>query len=293
MRPQTRGSLAILGSSLGYGTLAVLAKLALGRGVEVVPLLAWRFLIASAVLWGWVLLGGRRRPDRARAPGLVLLGGLYAGNSLAFMLGLDRIPASLASLVFFTYPAVTVLLARAWLGEALTRRRLGSLAATTVGCALTVGQGFAKVDAAGVALVLASVAILSVFIIASHGVLRDGPGPGGTALLLTVTGVLTALVALGSGGLGVPGDAGTIALLVALGIVATAIPVTLFLLGIQWVGPARAAIFSTLEPVVTIALATMVLNEHMTSVQLLGGVLILAGVVWLRLERNPAEDAPH
>ena len=293
MRSETRGTLAILGSSLGYGALAVLAKLALDRGVGVVPLLAWRFLIAGAFVWPVALLAGDGVPRRSNLGGVVGLGVLYAGNSLAFMAGLARIPASLASLIFFTYPAVTVLLARVWVGERLTPRRLTSLAMTTVGCSVIVGQGVSTLDGVGIFWVLVAVLIIACFIILSHGTLARVPPLGGTAVLLTTTAVILTSVGLARDGIGVPTDTTTLWLLAALGLASTAIPVTLFLLGIQWVGPARAAIFSTLEPTITVALAAGVLGERLTPIQLAGGALILVGVIWLRLERSPVEDAPH
>ena len=289
MTSETRGTLAIIGSSLGYGALAVLAKLAFDRGVGVVPLLAWRFLIATVTLWPLVFLSGRRLPDRGRVHRIAGLGTLYAVNSLAFMIGLERIPASLASLIFLTYPVVTVLLSRVWVGERLTRRRVGSLLVASAGCALIVGQGVATLDAAGIAWVLLAVLLIAGFIVSSHGIMAGVPPIGGIALLLTTTALVLAAFGLAGGGLAVPSDATTIGLLAALGIVSTAIPVTLFLLGIQWVGPARAAIFSTLEPLVTVGLAAVLLSERLSPLQTLGGALILGGVIWLRLERPPPE----
>lgn len=293
MMQETRGTLAIVGSSLGYGALAVLAKLAFDAGVGVLPLLAWRFVIGSALVWAFVLATRRPVPTGSNATGVIVLGVLYAGNSIAFMLGLERIPASLASLVFFTYPAVTVLLARLTAGEPLTVRRIVCLALATAGCALTVGQGMTGVDPRGVAWVLLGVLLISTFIVASHGVLSRVPPLGGTAVLLTATAVVFGLAALGGSGVGVPLEPRPLLLLAALGVASTAVPVTLFLLGIQWIGPGRAAILSTLEPIVTVALAALVLGEVLSSTQLLGGSLILTGVIWLRLERGPPAAEPH
>lgn len=293
MKPEARGTLAVVGSSLGYGALAVLAKLAFEAGVRVLPLLGWRFVIGSGLLWAFVLLTGRPVPVGRRATGVVLLGALYAGNSLAFMVGLERIPASLASLVFFTYPAVTVVMARFVSREPLTARRLLCLGLATAGCALTVGQGVTGADPTGVAWVLLGVLLISAFIVASHGVLSRVPPLGGTAVLLTTTAAVLGLAAMFVTGPGVPLEPRALLLLAALGIVSTAIPVTLFLLGIQWIGPGRAAILSTLEPVVTVSLAALVLDELMSPGQLLGGALILAGAIWLRLERGPPAAEPH
>ncbi len=293
MKPETRGTLAIVGSSLGYGALAVLAKLALEAGVGVLPLLTWRFLIGGALVWLFVLGTGRPAPPGARAAGAVGLGVLYAGNSFAFMIGLERLPASLASLVFFTYPAVTVLLARLLGTEPLSATRVLSLALATSGCALILGGGLTGVDPVGVAWVLLGVALISAFILASHPILSRVPPLGGTAVLLSTAAAVLGLAALATTGVGVPLAPRPVALLVALGLVSTAVPVTLFLLGIQWIGPGRASILSTMEPVVTVALAAIVLDERLSGGQLLGGALILAGVAWLRLERGPPDVEPH
>lgn len=293
MRTETKGTLAILGSSLGYGGLAVLGKVAFERGVDVVPMLAWRFLVAAAVLWCVTALLGRRYPRRERIGPILGLGLLYSGNSLAFMVGLDRIPASLASLVFFTYPVVVVLVSRIWLGERLSGRRIGSLLAATAGCALIVGQGFSTVDGVGILWILAAVALVAVFIVRSHVVLAEVPAIGGTAILLTATAAIMLAAGLVRGGLGVPTDATTLLVIAGLGLTSTAIPVTLFLLGIQWIGPAKASIFSTLEPLITVLLAMALLDERLFPLQILGGAMILGGVIWLRLEPAGIEDTPH
>ncbi len=290
MRPELRGTLAILCSSLGYATLPVIGKLALDAGVEVLPLLAWRFLIGAALVWGVVAIARRPLPGREVRRPLLALGALYATNSLAFMIGLDRVSASLASLVFFTYPAVTVLLARAILGEALTARRLGSLLLASVGCGLTVGLGARGGDAVGVIWILLAVALIAVFIVSSHPVLERSPELGGSATLMTATAIILTAATLATGSLAIEGGLRVVVYVVLLGLLSTALPVTLFLIGIKLIGPGRAAIFSTMEPAFTVLLAAIVLGERLAPVQLAGGILIISAVVWLRLERPLPEE---
>ncbi|WP_419948288.1 DMT family transporter [Candidatus Palauibacter sp.] len=293
MRNITRGLLVVFLASLGYGALPVLAKLALAEGVDVLPLLAWRFVLGSALVWTFVLVAGRPRPPRGRVAGLCLLGVLYAVNAVCYMLGLERLPASLATLVFFTYPAVTVVLARVWVGERLTRRRLTALGLATAGCALTVGTGVGSGDLLGVGLILLSVVLLAAWIVRSHAVLRGLPPVSSTATVITSTAVAIALAGLLTGGLGVPLAPAPLALLAAIGLFSTAVPITAFLIGIQWIGPARAAIAATFEPVVALTLAAFILGDRLSGGQWLGAGLILAGVLWLRLERHPDPVDAH
>ena len=284
MRNITRGLLVVFLASLGYGALPIFAKLALAEGVGVLPLLAWRFLLGSGLLWIFVIATGRARPPRGRWISLVLLGLLYAFNAVCYMLGLDRLPASVATLVLFSYPAMTVLLARFRVGERLTPRRIAALVLTTVGCALTIGTGLGGSDPWGVGLVLLAVVFLAAWIVSSHGAFAGLPPISATATVLACTAVAISATGLATGGIGVPLAPAPLLLLGAIGLFSTAIPITAFLIGIQWIGPGRAATAATMEPAVTLALAAAVLGDRLSAGQWLGAVLILAGVISLRLE---------
>ena len=64
-------------------------------------------------------------------------------------------------------------------------------------------------------------------------------------------------------------------------LIATVIPVVMFLTGLEMIGPTNAAMLSTLEPVVTVLLAAWLFQERLTPVALLGGGLILIAVILL------------
>jgi drug/metabolite transporter (DMT)-like permease len=59
----------------------------------------------------------------------------------------------------------------------------------------------------------------------------------------------------------------------------TVVPIRAFLAGLSRIGPARAAVVSSLEVLVTIALAAAVLRERIGPRQWAGGALILGGVL--------------
>ena len=73
--------------------------------------------------------------------------------------------------------------------------------------------------------------------------------------------------------------------------VSTVLAVSAFFAGLRRVGPSEAAILSTFEPPVTVALAFVALGERLTVAQLFGGALVLAAVVLLQL-RPRAAAAP-
>jgi drug/metabolite transporter (DMT)-like permease len=81
------------------------------------------------------------------------------------------------------------------------------------------------------------------------------------------------------------------AAIAALVVITTLLPVVAFLSGLKRIGPTNAAMLSTLEPVVTVLLASWWLHETLTPVTLLGGGLILAAVLLVthgEVRRSPA-----
>ena len=74
-------------------------------------------------------------------------------------------------------------------------------------------------------------------------------------------------------------------------LVATIIPVVAFLAGLKLISAPDASMISTLEPVVTVLLAALILSEALKPIYLVGGAFILAAV--MILTRSRAKDQPN
>ncbi len=92
-----------------------------------------------------------------------------------------------------------------------------------------------------------------------------------------------------------PGDVSLagVGWLTCLAAVSTVGAIALFFAGLRRVGPSAASILSTLEPVVTVALAFVVFGESLGPAQLLGGALVLAAVVAVRAPTRIAVAPPR
>ena len=76
------GVLLVLLSAASYGTMPVLAHIAYDSGADTQTFLAWRFVLAAAVIWPIVLLRRRRLPHgRLLAKVFVLGGVVYVGQA--------------------------------------------------------------------------------------------------------------------------------------------------------------------------------------------------------------------
>src|SRR6266540_2938817 len=101
------GSLLCLGSAAAFGAMAIFGKLAFDEGATAGTLLAVRFGFAATMLWCVLLLRGAAgtvralsRRDVAMALGLGACG--YALQAGCYFLALERIDASLLSLLLYT-----------------------------------------------------------------------------------------------------------------------------------------------------------------------------------------------
>jgi drug/metabolite transporter (DMT)-like permease len=286
------GTLFCLASAAGFGAMAVFGKLAYDDGATVGTLLAIRFLLAAALFWALVAFGGAAQELRALggrdlAVGLALGACGYAIQAGCYFAALERIDASLLSLLVYTFPAMVAVAAFVLGRERIDRRRVVALVVASGGLALVVaGAGAGALDPLGAALGLGAAVVYTTYILVSEGVV--GRVTPRVLSALVCTGAAVSLTA-GSALLGElrPGEltAAGWGWLACLALVSTVAAVSLFFAGLQRVGPTTASIISTAEPVVTVLLAFLVFGELLGPVQLVGGALVLGAVLMLASRR--------
>jgi drug/metabolite transporter (DMT)-like permease len=269
----------IVVSAVAFGAMAIFARFAYAGGADVLGILIARFSVAGAVLSLVMLSTGRPWPRGRALVVAILMGGIgYVGQSVSYFAALNHASAGLVALLLYAYPTLVCLLALAFLREPLTRRRLVVLAASFAGIALTLGGGHGTPT--GIALGLAAAAFYSVYIVVGAREL------GGTDALASTTVVcLSAAATLWLAALfrepHFPALWWGWAAVAAIALVSTVIAILAFFAGLKRVGPAVASIVSTLEPVVTVGLAWIVLGETLSLIQLFGGALVLVAAVSL------------
>ena len=288
---------AVVASAACFGTLPVLARLAYDANATPLPLLAWRFMFAAALL---AVVSALRRPASLRVPrgdllrfaALAVTG--YGAASVCYFFALMFADASVVAVLLYAYPAFVTIASWVFLGEKASWQRGAAVLLTFLGCALVVGLlgGAARAQWQGIALGLGAAVGYTLFNLLSHRWL-----PGRSQLvMMTYTFGIASLMAAGLA-LGVGQSLSPAAwepsawwLLAAIVLVPTFAAVVLYLQGIRGLGPSQAAVVSTLEPLFTIALVSVFLPEQtLAPVQLIGAGLVLAGVVWSEIAGRSAE----
>ncbi|HYO88202.1 MAG TPA: DMT family transporter [Candidatus Limnocylindrales bacterium] len=290
-RPSQVGLFAMLASVLGYSFLPVFTAKLLELGVEPVEIGLWRYALTVPVFWGIALAAGWRtrtgpKPESQRLPNgrLMLLGILLAAAALTAFFGLQRIPAGTYVVIFYTYPAFTALLLLT-MGDRLSGWGWVALGLTLVGVMLTApdfSEGLAGGNLTGVLLALLNALIVAVYFILNSRLLKDRSALV-RAAALTTTGALAALAVVGLLlGARLPAAPEAWVYLVGMALVSTVLPIFMTNVGIQRLGPARAAILGSVEPLLTSLIALAFLGQMMAPVQWAGGLVIVASVVMLQ-----------
>jgi drug/metabolite transporter (DMT)-like permease len=293
---QRLGSALCIGSAVAFGCLAVFGKLAYDAGVGVITLLFVRFAIAAPVLWALALNrpGGFPAATRRTLLAALALGAVgYAMQAGLFFAALERMDASLLSIVLYTYPAFVTLAAIALGRETPNRRRIGALLVSSAGVALVlVGAGAGGFDWLGAAMGVGAALSYTAYILVSDRVGSDLDSVPLSALVTTGAAISFGVVGAATGSLDTGFDGEGWVWLGALALVSTVTAIALFFAGLRRVGPSMAAILSTLEPATTVALAFLVFGEALTSVQMVGGALVLGAVLALHVRPDRAAPAP-
>jgi drug/metabolite transporter (DMT)-like permease len=269
-----------LASATGFGVMPVLTKVAYDDGTSVAGLLAVRFSLAALVLLAVARVRDEALPRGPLAVRILLLGAVgYSVEAACYFAALTRISAGLTALLLYAYPALVVLLT-----AAVTRARPSPKAAAcvviaSVGTALTIGP-VAGGAWTGVLLGLAAAVSYATYIVVSARVI-GAHGPFATsAVVMAGAGLVYDGYALLTRSAG-PSTGEAWAAVLGVTLFGTVVAVGTFFWALDLLGAPDTAVISTVEPVVSVVTAALVLDESLTVVQLAGGVLVLGAVAVL------------
>lgn len=292
------GLLVAVLAAVSFGTSGALAKPMLEAGWSPTAAVTARALTAGIVLLPIALYSMRGRwaalwLGRWRVLGMGIIG--VASTQLAYFAALQTIPVSTALLIEFLAPLILV--GFVWVTTKRMPRRtvlLGSALAVS-GLVLVIGPGAIRaVDPVGVLFAFgAAVACAVFFVVAAR------PAQGLPPIALAAFGLL-----VGGGALGLLGITGLLPFtaaftdlsllgvvtpwwvsLLALAVISTAIAYAAGITAAGILGSRLSSFAGLLEVIFASLFAWVLLGEMLTSLQLLGGLLILGGIAAVGEER--------
>jgi drug/metabolite transporter (DMT)-like permease len=284
--------IAFFGAVL-FSTKAIIVKKAFATvHVDALTLLTLRmffslpFYLATAI----IVSSGKSNRKMSNKEWLAILGLGFFGyylSSLFDFIGLQYISAGLERLILFLYPSFAVLINAIFFKEKIKRVQIWALAISYVGIGIAY-LGELQIDTGnpnfywGSLLIFLCSITYATYIAGSAQVI---PGVGASkftayALLCSTAGVFIHFILRGQyNTLHQSMDLWWYGL--ALAVVATVIPTFMLSFALKKIGGNNVAIISSIGPVSTISQAHFFLGEPIFAGQIIGTILVLAGVLLL------------
>lgn len=254
-----------------------------------VSALALRFLISGllGVLIARILRQSwRLTPAQWRAT--ILFGlcqnALYLGLNFVAM---QTVEASLAAIIASTMPLLVALASWAVYGERIAPLGLAGLVAGVIGVGVIMGsrlQGGA--DPYGVALCVIGVIALSLATLAVRGATSGGNFLMIVGLQMLVGSAVLGVVAAATETLEIAWSWQLVAAFAYTTLVPGLAATLVWFLLVNRIGPIKAATFHFLNPVLGVAIAAAILSERLGPWDVLGVVVVTAGILAVQLSRQ-------
>lgn len=270
--------------SILFSINSTLARVTYDAGSNALTLNTVRIGVAAVVLYLVLRIGGLpvRLPPRERviAFGFGVMLGAY---SFFLYRSIEEMPVALCIITFYLYPLLTGI-ASAMLGvERMTAATAAALVIALAGLTVALDVWDKAPSPLGVALAAAS-AITFTIVIVMNGRLIRGIDSRPVTLHMLIAGALsTGLVTFASGSFALP-QGGEAQLAFGIVVVLYAIAIIGFFIGLAMIGPVKTALFMHAEPVASLILGVLILDQVLAPIQWIGAAVVIAAMVGARLE---------
>lgn len=282
---------------LVWGSIPLVIRAADGASiVKVFGRMFFAGIVVAGIMISTRRLGEITALPRKKLFQVMLQGLLLTLNWFLFMTALDMTDVATAELLAYTGPIFVAALAPFVTGERFDRRIIAPLAIAMLGLIVILvphGAGITgRRELIGAGLAFASAITYATLLLRSKKILR---GISSLSLMMVqyivATIVLSPLVvyayATGNG----PTSARSYLALITLGVVHTALAGLVFLGGLRRVRTDHAAVLTYIEPVSAVLLAALFLAEPLGASTVIGGVLVIAGGIFVaRLDTVDASE---
>jgi len=283
------GALMVLVSAFCFALKGIFIKMAYEFHIDTISLLALRMGLSAPIYLFVAFRLAAKQPAQAKftpnewlwVAGLGVWG-YYVSSYLNF-LGFKYITAGMERVLLFTYPTFVLFINAIFRKKPVTQLQIGALALTYVGIALAFMENIDSHQQTNLPLgafwVILSGLTYAFFLVGGDKTIAQvGPEKFTTYGMLAAA-VATFLHCWVANGLQIwhyPAQVYWIGL--AMAIFSTAIPTFLLAAGMKRVGASNTSIINSIGPIFTIFLATTLLGETISALQIFGTLLVLLGV---------------
>ncbi len=261
-----------------FGTLALFVK-----NISLPPeeIALFRALIASGAIILYKALTAEKlqfTKIKKELPILFLSGTAMAFNWIFLFKAYHHTSVSIATLSYYFAPVIVMIASPILFAEKLSRKQIICFIMATTGLVMIIGVSGANQyqdNVTGIAFGLAAAALYATVILLNKHI-KSVTGIDRTLIQFFAAIIVLLPYIYLTTGIHITGldQQGLINLLI-LGTIHTGITYCLYFSSLKDLSGQEAAIFSYIDPLVAIIISVMVLNESMSLIQILGGLMIL------------------
>lgn len=285
-----RGTLLVALSGMLYGIVGYCGTMLFREHFSVPAMLFWRFGIAT--IWVGVSCISQRKKlliHAHRYKGLgkavIFSSVFYSGASAFYFLATEHIGTGVAMVIFFSFPVFVTLFAWMLSSWKMNRATFASLALVVVGLVLLKGHGSNALNMLGILLGVIAAISYACYVYNSQHTTYIIDTRLLTLLICASNTIIFFLLMMYTHTFTAPTTLTAWANVLAIGIIATAIPIQLLLDGLKFISSVKASILSVFEPVMVVVMGLAFLNESISSMQILGIITVLTGAILIQFER--------
>lgn len=272
--------------AISFATNSTLAKISLDHGATPLSVLTWRTALAAfsvlLILKFWGV--PRVLPPRIRWIS-ISMGGLLATYSYLLISAIEHIPVALAVLTFYLYPILTSLGSWVMGQERLTLKIVACLITAFVGLGFALNLG-GEFNSLGISLATGAAIVFTILLLVNQKFV-GGQESRTISLHMLSSGTFLFLVfVLIFEGFPLPQSSKGIIAYIGSGVFFSFAIIGMFV-GLAKIGAIRTSLFMNFEPVSSIALGVILLDQVLTPLQLAGAGVVIASIAVAELVKEP------
>jgi DME family drug/metabolite transporter len=287
-----RGYLMIMGAATFWGVSATAAKFLLNRHVETVLIVQTRVTISALLLVLFYIVARPqllhvRWQDLWRFALLGIVG--VSGANFTYYFTIKESTVATAIILQYTAPLAVMAYTTLTGEEKFTSLKLLAAILSLVGCFLAVGAydpAVLKLPLIGLLSGVGSMVCFAFLGVYTRHLLRRSNIWTMTVYSFIFASLFWLVINPPAAIVSQSPSGATWGGLAVLAVISVLIPHSLFFAGMQHVVASRAIITSTLEPIVAMTSAAIVLGEFLHPVQVIGAVLVVCAIVLLQMKRE-------
>ena len=266
-------------SGLFFGLIGYFGVSVIQENISVPNMLFWRFLISSLFIFFLLLPQLGNLKLTAIETLKVFIYGLifYGSTSTLYFLSAEYTGSGIAMVIFFTYPALVMLINYLLYKQKVNRIYTLSLLIIFIGMLCLVKGSRYTFSFMGLGFGLLSSLLYAVYIIVSK---KSPLAPLVSTFWVSLGAAMSCLaVALVHHSFIVPEKLSIWLNICGIGIICTALPIVFLLKGLKNISSLQASILSVLEPVFVLIFGIILLGEQVNLIQGLGILVLLSGAL--------------